>query len=246
MRGTIIMWSGDKGVITAGGQRYDFDINAWQGAVAPAANMTVEVTVDGGRATGVKPVDEAELAKEKLAAMTGKGGEMAKAVFANVGKDVAIAYAVFLVVGLFFSMVSTGGFVDISISLADLLTRNDLAMMTGSNGKGIFLLLLATATIAVPYFWKHKFAPLAFAVPLLFTIYGFWPMWEKYRAAKKMEEQMGEEMRQLSEAFGQMAQQMGAGEADSGMGGLGFGAYIIFATVLYLAYKGVMRFLSRS
>ena len=31
-------------------------------------------------------------------------------------------------------------------------------------------------------------------MPLLFTIYGFWPMWEKYRAAKKMEEQMGEEM----------------------------------------------------
>ena len=91
MRGTIIMWSGEKGVVTAGGQRYDFDINTWQGAVAPAANMTVDITVDGGRLTGVKPVDEAELAKEKLAAMTGKGGEMAKAVFANVGKDVAIA-----------------------------------------------------------------------------------------------------------------------------------------------------------
>jgi hypothetical protein len=60
-----------------------------------------------------------------------------------------------------------------------------------------------------------------------------------------MEEQMGEEMRQLAEAFGQMAQQMGAGES-SGMGSLGFGAYIIFATVLYLAYKGVMRFLGRS
>jgi hypothetical protein len=42
-----------------------------------------------------------------------------------------------------------------------------------------------------------------------------------------------------------MAQQMGAGES-SGMGSLGFGAYIIFATVLYLAYKGVMRFLGRS
>ena len=37
MRGTVITWSGDKGVVTAGGQRYDFDINHWQGAVAPAA-----------------------------------------------------------------------------------------------------------------------------------------------------------------------------------------------------------------
>lgn len=245
MRGTIIMWSGEKGVATAGGQRYDFDINSWLGAVAPAANMTVELMVDGGKLTGIKPVDDAEIAKEKLAAITGKGGEMARAVYANVGMDVAVAYGVFLVVGLFFSMVSTGGFVDISISLADLLTRNDLAMLTGSNGKGIFLLLLATATIAVPYFWKHKFAPLAFAVPLLFTIYAFWPMWEKYRAAKKLEAQMGEEMRQFAEAMGQMAQQMGGG-GGSDMGGLGFGAYIIFAAVLYLAYKGVTRFLGRA
>ncbi|MGQ0384337.1 MAG: hypothetical protein ACT4UP_06615 [Gammaproteobacteria bacterium] len=246
MRGTIIMWSGEKGVATAGGQRYDFDINTWQGAVAPAANMTVDITADGGKLTAVKPVDDAAIAKEKLAAMTGKGGEMAKAVYANVGMDVAIAYGVFLVVGLLFSMVASGGIVDINISLADLLTRNDLAMLTGSNGKGIFLLFLATATIVVPYFWKHRFAPLAFAVPLLFTLYGFWPMWEKYREAKKLEEQMGEEMRQLAEAFGQMAQQMGASDGGGGMGSLGIGAYIIFATVLYLAYKGVTRFLGRS
>ena len=90
MRGTIIMWSGEKGAISAGGQRYDFDINHWQGAVAPAANMTVEVTVTDGGLAGVTPVNEADLAKEKLAAMTGKGGEVAKAVFANVGMDVAI------------------------------------------------------------------------------------------------------------------------------------------------------------
>ena len=35
MRGTIIMWSGDKGVVTAGSQRYDFDISHWQGRSRP-------------------------------------------------------------------------------------------------------------------------------------------------------------------------------------------------------------------
>ncbi len=163
MRGTIIMWSGDKGVVTAGSQRYDFDISHWQGAVAPAANMTVEIATADGRLTGLTPVNEADLAKEKLAAMTGEGSKYAKAIFANVGRDVAIGYGVFFILALFISLISTGGFVDVSITLADLLSGDiAVAAMSGSSGKGTFLVLLATATIAVPYFWKHKFAPLAF------------------------------------------------------------------------------------
>ncbi|MGH8250116.1 MAG: hypothetical protein ACREVI_05390 [Steroidobacteraceae bacterium] len=68
MRGTIIMWSGERGVVSASGQRYDFDINHWQGATAPAANMTVDLAV-------------------------AEGSKHAKAIFENVGKDIAIAWA---------------------------------------------------------------------------------------------------------------------------------------------------------
>ena len=39
MRGTILLWSGDKGVISAEGQRYDFGINEWKGNTVPAANL---------------------------------------------------------------------------------------------------------------------------------------------------------------------------------------------------------------
>ena len=46
MRGTVILWRGDKGVVTSSGQRYDFDISHWQGNVAPAANMTVDLAID--------------------------------------------------------------------------------------------------------------------------------------------------------------------------------------------------------
>jgi hypothetical protein len=205
--------------------------------------MTVEITVDGSRATGVKPVDEAELAKEKLAAMTGKGGEMAKAVFANVGKDVAIAYGVFLVAALFLNVIASAGILGIELKLSNLLSSN---MGITGTGQGVFLILLATATIAVPYFWKHKFAPLAFLVPLLVTLKGFWPMWQQYREAKRLEAQMAEEARQFAEALGQMASQMGMSGGDSGFGSLGFGAYLIIAAALYLAFKGVTRFLGRS
>jgi hypothetical protein len=241
MRGTIIMWSGDKGVVTAGAQRYDFDISHWQGATSPAANMTVDIVTSDGRLKGLTPVNEADLAKEKLAAMTGEGSRYAKAIFANVGRDVAIAYGVFFIIAFFVSLISTGGFIDIKITLADLLSGDMArAAMTGSSGKGTLLVLLATATIAVPYFWKHKFAPLAFAVPLLFTIMGFWPVYKQHRAQQEAIEAMGE--------FGQMMDPMSA-QTGGGTGGpfdsLGIGAWLLFATAIFLAFRGVMRFLAR-
>ena len=238
MRGTIIMWSGDKGVITAGGQRYDFGIHEWQGATAPAANMTVEVVVTDGKLAGVTPVNEADIAKEKMAALTGQGGKVAKAVFENVGKDVAIAYGVFLVGALFLSVVSSGGMLGIELKLTNLLSSN---MGITGNGQGVFLTLLAAATIAVPYFWKHKFAPLAFVVPLLFTLKAFWPLYQQHREAQKAMEAMGE----FGQMMGQMAQQM-TGNSGGIFENLGFGAYIIFAATIYLAFKGVVRFLGRS
>ena len=238
MRGTIIMWSGEKGVITAGGQRYDFDIQQWQGATAPAANMTVDVVVGDGQLAAVTPVNEADIAREKLAALTTQGGKVAKAVFENVGKDIAIAYGIFLVAALFLSVVSSGGMLGIELKLTNLLSSN---MGIAGNGQGVFLTLLAAATIAVPYYWKHKFAPLAFVVPLLFTLKAFWPLYQQHREARKAMEAMGE----FGQMMGQMAQQM-TGNSGGIFENLGFGAYIIFAAAIYLAFKGVVRFLGRS
>ena len=169
--------------------------------------------------------------------MTGKGGEMAKAVYANVGKDVAIAYGAFLIAALFLSVISAGGLIGINFKLTNLLSDN-MGMM--GKGKGVFLVLLATATIVVPYFWKHKFAPLAFLGPLLVTLMAFYPLWEQHREQQKQMEAMGE----YGQMMGQMAQQMGGG--GMGIGDLGFGAWIIIAASAYLAFKGVTRFLGRS
>jgi len=174
--------------------------------------------------------------------MTGEGGKYVKAIFANVGKDVAIGYGVFVVLAMFVNLISTGGFADVSITLADLLSGNlPMASTGGSSGKGIFLVLLASATIAVPHFWKHKFAPLAFTLPFLFTIYGFWPLYEQHRAQKQAIEAMGE----LGQIMGQVAEQV-----DGSVGGpfdsLGISAWLLLATVIFLAFTGLMRFLARS
>ncbi len=237
MRGTVIMWSGERGVVTAGGQRHDFDINHWQGNVAPAANMTVEVTTADGRLAGLAPVNEADLAREKLAAVTGEGGKYARAIFADVGKDVAIGYGAFFVIAMFVSLISGNGFIDVRITLADLLSGDIArAALGGGSGKGV---LLATATIAVPYFWKHRLAPLAFTVPLLFTAKAFWPLYEQHRQQQEAMAAMGE----FGQAMSQMAQQMGA--QTSAFDAVGIGAWLLIATVIFLAFKGITRFLAR-
>jgi hypothetical protein len=102
--------------------------------------------------------------------MTGAGGKYAKAIVESAGKDVAIGYGLFLIIAIFVSLISAEGPFQVKILLADLLSGDMArAALGGGNGKGLFLVLLATATIAVPYFWKHRLAPLAFVVPLLVT-----------------------------------------------------------------------------
>ena len=85
---------------------------------------------------------------------------------------------IFAVIALFVRLISIGGFVDVSITLADLLSGNaGLAVLSGSSGKG-------------------------------------------------------------------MAGQIGAG-GDGSPGGLEIGAWLLFATAIFLASKGVMSFLAR-
>lgn len=93
------------------------------------------------------------------------------------------------------SVISAGGIIGIEFKLTNLLNY-DMGMM--GNGKGIFLVLLAAATIAVPYFWKHRFAPLAFLAPLLVTVMAFWPLYKQYQEQQRQMAAMGELGRMLA------------------------------------------------
>ena len=127
------------------------------------------------------------------------------------------------------------------ITLADLLSGDMArAALGGGSGKGVLLVLLATATIAVPYFWKHRLAPLAFTVPLLFTAMAFWPIYQQHRQQQEAMAAMGE----FGQAMAQMAEQMGA--ETSAFDAIGIGAWLLVATVIFLAFKGITRFLARS
>jgi len=238
MRGTIIMWNGDKGVVSAQGQRHDFDISHWKADTAPQANTIIEVEVANGALRSVTPVNEADLAREKITALTGRGSKVAKAVLENVGSDVAIAYGAFLFAALFLSVVSITG-ASVSITLADLLSGKmgmGAAFGGGDSGKGMILTLIAAATIAVPYLWRHKYALLAFCTPLLFTAKAFWPVYQQYSQAQKQLQAMGE--------LGQMMSQM-AGEMTRGIS-VGIGGWVVIAAGVYLTSRGVLRFTTRA
>lgn len=155
----------------------------------------------------------------------------------KVGVDVAIAYAVFAALGLFVSLMSSSGAVDVSVTLADLLSgHTGIETLTASSGPGIVLVLLATATVGVPYVWQHRRAALAFIVPLVVTLSGLWPLYEQRRARQDAIEALGE----LGRMMEPVAERMGEW-AGSPLDDLGAGAYVLFATAVYLAVRGVMR-----
>jgi hypothetical protein len=160
-----------------------------------------------------------------------------KTGFGSVGKDVAIAYGVFLFAALFLNFVSADDALGVNLQLTSLLSGG---MGVMGEGRGIFLALLASATIAVPFFWKNKFAPLAFTVPLIVTIIALWPLYEQHREQQQAMAAMGE----FGPLFEEMAEQMGGGGGllDS----LGPGAWAVIASALYLAVRGVMKILSHA
>lgn len=172
--------------------------------------------------------------------MTGEAGRVAKAIVASAGLDVAIAYGAFLVIALFASLLGAGAFMGAKVTLADLLSGDaTAAAFDGGGGRGVLLVLFAAATIVVPWLWKHRFAPLAFAVPLLFTAVAFRPLYEQHRAQQEALAGLGE----LGITAGQLTEQLGAraGPLDA----LGFGAWLLFATVMFLALRGIARALAR-
>lgn len=170
----------------------------------------------------------------------GDAGRIARAVLASAGLDVAIGYGVFLFIALFVDLVPAGAFMGLKVTLADLLAGDAADTAPGrASGKGMFLVLLAAATVAVPYVWKHKAAPLAFCVPLLVTALAFWPLYRQQRAQQQAIEGLGE----LGLAVSGLAEQAGApsGPLDA----IGIGSWFLVATVMFLALKGIARALAR-
>jgi hypothetical protein len=157
-------------------------------------------------------------------------------VVAAVRPDVAIAYGFFIALALVPGLVADGAGLDVRVTLADLLGGHVAPSdRTGGGGTGLLLVLLAAATIVVPALWKHRFATLAAVVPLLVTALGLWPLHRQHQAELEAIDALAE--------FGidpqELVHQVDVG-ANGPLGHLSIFAWLLFATVIYLAIRGVM------
>jgi hypothetical protein len=172
--------------------------------------------------------------------MTGAAEPVVRNILRSAGIDVTLAYGAFLVIALFVSLFGAGGFMDAKLTLADLLSGDLASAALGAgSGRGMMLVLAATASVVVPVLWKHRLAPLAFSVPLLFTAAAFWPVYQQHRAQQAALAGLGE----LGIAAARLAEQ--AGMRPGPLDALGIGAWLLFATVIFLALRGIARVFAR-
>jgi len=223
MRGRILTWSGERGVVFASGKQYDFEIRKWAGCVAPKINMNVEVTFADSAVQSVAPATGA--AGESIAQVP--GAKTVLAAVADAGQDVVIAYAVYLVAALWFPAIRGRGLVAVSLSASDLL---------GIGGDGTLFVVLTFASLVMPFFWKDRRSAFAYLLPLVLTLIAAHRVYTLTREATEQLVGMGKMFGQgfADGFFHEIAQRTGPSMA--------FGAYVTFAAALYLAFKGVRRF----
>ncbi|MGB6484736.1 MAG: hypothetical protein WBE86_14720 [Candidatus Acidiferrales bacterium] len=185
----------NPGLLFLNGQQKQFTLEGvWKSPVAPAANMAVDVEVDGtGAITGITAVDAQQIAKERLNQLGGvaqeRGKEAAKMAKQGVGAlaarmgAVALGSAVLVWIAWFFfpaAGVDAGGG-KISFTFWNLLGIDfknlDSVASGGSHGLFSFLGLIAIAApFAAPFLraaWSKYLnaAPLAYIVISLITIF---------------------------------------------------------------------------
>lgn len=194
MRSTIVkVPDASPGLLFLNGQQKQFTLEGvWKSPVAPAANMTVDVEVDGGGAiTAITVVDSNQIVKERLNQFGGvaqeQGKEAAKLAKQGIGAlaarmgAFALGAAVAVWIAWFFlpsASVDGGGPSPMSLSFWNLLGvdfNNPQSMLAGSGEHGLFA-FLGFLCIVAPFAAPFLHAPWAKylnAAPLAFFIVGF-------------------------------------------------------------------------
>ncbi len=190
MRGRIIHYnaSDGKGLIAANERQFAFDIGQWRSDSAPAVNQTVELNLVEDTLQSLARVSDEVLLKEKASELAGKLGGVGGAaldslragapdtatgmqgIVARMGKPLLILHAVFAVSALmlpYLTIKAPMGPATRSFTLAGLA---DLSQALGTAVGGSLLPWLAILSIAVPLFWRSRWAWLALLLPLLATL----------------------------------------------------------------------------
>lgn len=235
MKGRILTWTGEKGIITSEGQRFNFTIDQWLSDVAPKPDMQVKISVINNELVDAQLFSDQEIIHEHVEKFRNSGAKVLTGFSGEVGKSILIAYAAFAVGAFFFNTFSGSGLMAaLSINLPK--TFGPLRAIDTS-GSGVLLTLAALGSIALPLFWKVKHSYLGWALPLVVTICGMLNFYSSYKSAKDSISSVSSSF--LGNAFGNQVSEM----ADQ-MGGLypGFGAVLCLGAGLFLSLEGVKRY----
>lgn len=190
-RGTIIQvpMGAEPGLIVVGGEQKGFRLQGvWQAATAPAANQTVDVTLDAaGEPVRITVVDSQTLAKEKFDQLAGKSAEQGQVALAagitgfhsirqRMGTVLLVAAVILFIAWFFLPAVSVNlGFgAQKNFTLSSVLGL-DLGGGEPTGGFGFWSLLGLIAVLlpwAMPWL-KARWAPLLLCAPLLMAIIAF-------------------------------------------------------------------------
>lgn len=241
MRGKIIHYNGaeGKGLVSADGRQFPFEIAQWRSDSAPAINQTVELQVDGDTVQSLSRVSDETVLREKASALAGRLGGIGdgaveamkgasagtgaaglQAGVARLGKPLLAIHVLFAVSALFFTFlrIDPGFGLGRSFSLVGL---GELSEQVGSSVGGAFLPWLAILSILLPVFWRSRWAWLALLLPLVATIKPWLDVLSGVRKASKAVGDLG---------IGRMV-----GEQLLDMLGTGMGLWLCLLTSLALA-----------
>jgi hypothetical protein len=235
MRGTIIQWTGENGVIMSDAQRFNFDVRLWKGNVRPQPDMPVLLTLVDGGLMAVNPVIRTELAKQQPSRIVVAGAKTFAGIKDSAGPTVIFAYAAFAYAALFLPMaIGRGALHGSTFTMVDVLGG-----LGSAAGAGFSLVLAALASMAVPHFWKHKRAPMAFAIPLLITLYACQQIYLALQSAEEKLRTLG----QFGSIFGQSPATAEIAKQIIGPVPIeiGYAAYLTIALGISLAARGILR-----
>lgn len=255
------------GLLSAQGRQYAFTLeDHWRSDMAPAANMVVDARfTPEGILVDVRAVPDATQNQEKVKAAVDDAREIATqtldriktsgtpvvaAVVAKMGYANLAALGL-LVIGWFFLnavsiQVTTGmntglSFYDILRALHSLDSAYALGSIQQASA-GIYGLLcyLTLALSIAPFFVASKRLWLGLASPLALFLAMFAGLYWKVSSAVSALAGTGDE---ASRVAGSMVREM-AGEMLKALS-LGAGFYVSLAAALFLAFRGVTRYLAR-
>lgn len=227
MRGTILSFSGSEGVISHAGTQYPFRLDQWKSDQPPKAGQSVEFTLSENAIASVTLIDTTQVVEEKARVALQQAKTLSLHTYQDAGKAVTLAYGFFALFALFADTVR-----NVPVTLPGLVNGfswGDLVAPSGLNGGfGLLLVVLAILSIAVPAFWRHPAAPLAWTLPLIVTIIGIYHL---YTAISD-----------ISSFAGAFDQNAGSEVRSRAFDALTMWFWLTFFISIYLAVMGYLRF----